>query len=59
MVAMGTEHRNRENHRWGGGFYSGQTRRNVSEIDNRYFEEAFKEAHKLVESIMVGKSSQR
>jgi hypothetical protein len=57
MVAMGTKHRNRENHKYGAGFYSGETRRDLDEIDDRYFDQAFKEAHKLLDSIMAGKAS--
>lgn len=54
---MGTKHRNRENHKYGAGFYSGETRRDLDEIDDRYFDQAFKEAHKLLDSIMAGKAS--
>ncbi|MCX6775880.1 MAG: hypothetical protein NT130_03480 [Candidatus Micrarchaeota archaeon] len=56
---MGTSHKNRENHKYGGGFYSGQTQRNPSQIDDKYSEQAFKEAHKIMESIMTGKGSIR
>ena len=40
-----------KNHKMGGGFYSGQTNRDLSEIDDQYKERA----RKLVDSIMAGK----